>query len=106
MKRWAHRIGLAHTRGITTDTIAINRTHALSRAGLLRHDTDRIVLTPAGKLLADSVAEELLLARGRWPRQKQGRSMTAEHHGGGATGPAAAGEDARPTTAATTLHPP
>jgi len=53
-------LGLRTREGITTDTIAINRTHALSRAGLLRHDTDRIVLTPAGKLLADSVAEELL----------------------------------------------
>jgi coproporphyrinogen III oxidase-like Fe-S oxidoreductase len=53
-------LGLRTREGITTDTIAINRIHALSRAGLLRHDTDRIVLTPAGKLLADSVAEELL----------------------------------------------
>jgi hypothetical protein len=40
-------LGLRTREGIATDTIAINRTHALSRAGLLRHDTDRIVLTPA-----------------------------------------------------------
>jgi oxygen-independent coproporphyrinogen III oxidase len=53
-------LGLRTAEGITFDTVSISRTDALSRAGLLRQDTDRIVLTPAGKLLADSVAEELL----------------------------------------------
>jgi oxygen-independent coproporphyrinogen III oxidase len=53
-------LGLRTAEGIAADTISINRTHALSRAGLLRHGTDRVVLTSAGKLLADSIAEELL----------------------------------------------
>jgi oxygen-independent coproporphyrinogen-3 oxidase len=53
-------LGLRTAEGIAPDTISINRTHALSRAGLVRHGTDRIVLTSAGKLLADSVAEELI----------------------------------------------
>jgi oxygen-independent coproporphyrinogen III oxidase len=53
-------LGLRTVEGITADTISINRTHALSRAGLLRHGIDRVVLTSAGKLLADSIAEELL----------------------------------------------
>ncbi|PYK69286.1 MAG: coproporphyrinogen III oxidase [Verrucomicrobia bacterium] len=53
-------LGLRTAEGITVHTISINRTHALSHAGLLRHDTNRIFLTRAGKLLADSIAEELL----------------------------------------------
>jgi oxygen-independent coproporphyrinogen-3 oxidase len=53
-------LGLRTVEGITADTISINRIHALSRAGLLRHGPDRVVLTSAGKLLADSIAEELL----------------------------------------------
>ena len=53
-------LGLRTLEGITADTISINRTHALSRAGLLRHDTSRVSLTRAGRLLADSIAEELL----------------------------------------------
>ncbi len=53
-------LGLRTVEGITADTISINRTHALSRAGLLRHDTSRVSLTRAGRLLADSIAEELL----------------------------------------------
>jgi oxygen-independent coproporphyrinogen-3 oxidase len=53
-------LGLRTAEGISADIISINRTHALSRAGLLRHGTDRVVLTSAGKLLADSIAEELL----------------------------------------------
>jgi len=53
-------LGLRTREGITTDIISTDRIHALSRAGLLRHNTNRIVLTTAGKLLADSVAEELL----------------------------------------------
>jgi coproporphyrinogen III oxidase-like Fe-S oxidoreductase len=53
-------LGLRTAEGIAANTNLINRTDALSRAGLLRHATDRIVLTPAGKLLADSVAEELI----------------------------------------------
>ncbi len=61
MKR-AERIalGLRTVEGIATDTISINRAHALSRAGLLRQDLSRVSLTRAGKLLADSIAEELL----------------------------------------------
>jgi oxygen-independent coproporphyrinogen-3 oxidase len=53
-------LGLRTVEGITADTISIDRIHALSRAGLLRHGPDRVVLTSAGKLLADSIAEELL----------------------------------------------
>ncbi|HKR53210.1 MAG TPA: radical SAM family heme chaperone HemW [Chthoniobacterales bacterium] len=53
-------LGLRTAEGITADTISISRIHALSRAGLLRHGPDRVVLTSAGKLLADSIAEELL----------------------------------------------
>jgi oxygen-independent coproporphyrinogen-3 oxidase len=53
-------LGLRAREGITADIISIDRIHALSRAGLLRHNTNRIVLTTAGKLLADSVAEELV----------------------------------------------
>src|SRR5690348_7657764 len=53
-------LGLRAREGITADIISIDRIHALSRAGLLRHNTNRIVLTTAGKLLPDSVAEELV----------------------------------------------
>jgi len=61
MKRAEHiALGLRTVEGITADTISINRIHALSRAGLLRHDTSRVSLTRAGRLLADSIAEELL----------------------------------------------
>jgi oxygen-independent coproporphyrinogen-3 oxidase len=53
-------LGLRTREGIVADTISIDRARELSRAGLLRYSTDRIVLTRAGKLLTDSVAEELL----------------------------------------------
>ena len=61
MKR-AERIalGLRTREGIVTNAISIDRADELSRAGLVRHGVDRIALTRAGKLLADSVAEELL----------------------------------------------
>jgi oxygen-independent coproporphyrinogen-3 oxidase len=53
-------LGLRTREGITADIISINRIHALSRAGLLRHNTNRVSLTRSGKLVADSIAEELL----------------------------------------------
>jgi oxygen-independent coproporphyrinogen-3 oxidase len=53
-------LGLRTHDGIAAETISMDRARELSRAGLLRHDTDRVVLTRAGKLLADSVAGELL----------------------------------------------
>ena len=53
-------LGLRTREGITTDIISINRIHVLSRAGLLQHNTNRVSLTRSGKLVADSIAEELL----------------------------------------------
>jgi oxygen-independent coproporphyrinogen III oxidase len=53
-------LGLRTREGITPDMISINRTDTLSRAGLLRYNTSRVSLTRSGKLLADSIAEELL----------------------------------------------
>src|SRR5437660_1050730 len=53
-------LGLRTSEGIGTDTVSIDRVHQLTRAGLLLHEANRLVLTRAGKLLADSVAEELL----------------------------------------------
>jgi len=61
MKRTEHiALGLRTREGIVADTISIDRTHQLTRAGLLLHEAGRLVLTRAGKLLVDSVAEELL----------------------------------------------
>jgi oxygen-independent coproporphyrinogen-3 oxidase len=53
-------LGLRTREGIVVDTIGTNRIHQLSRAGLLRRADNRVVLTPAGRLVADSVAEELI----------------------------------------------
>ena len=53
-------LGLRTQDGISADTISSDCADELSRAGLIRYNANRIVLTPAGKLLADSVAEELL----------------------------------------------
>src|SRR5947199_333020 len=53
-------LGLRTREGIVAEIISINRIHALSRAGLLQHNTNRVSLTRSGKLVADSIAEELL----------------------------------------------
>jgi putative oxygen-independent coproporphyrinogen III oxidase len=53
-------LGLRTREGIVADIISLNRTPALSRAGLLQHNTNRVSLTRSGKLVADSIAEELL----------------------------------------------
>ncbi|HEY4758748.1 MAG TPA: hypothetical protein VIH43_09315, partial [Chthoniobacterales bacterium] len=53
-------LGLRTEDGISADTISSDRADELGRAGLIRYNGNRVVLTPAGKLLADSVAEELL----------------------------------------------
>ena len=46
--------------GIHGDAVSTDRFYELNRAGLLRQRMSRVVLTSAGKLLADSVAEELI----------------------------------------------
>ncbi len=53
-------LGLRTSEGILFDAISPQRAHELISAGLLAQTADRFVLTAAGKLLADSVAEELL----------------------------------------------
>lgn len=53
-------LGLRTLEGIASNIIAPERVHHLTSAGLLRQNEDRLVLTRAGKLLADSVAVELL----------------------------------------------
>ena len=61
MKRTEHIALRLRTReGIGAATVSNDRVHRLSRAGLVLPEADRLVLTRAGKLLADSVAEELL----------------------------------------------
>jgi oxygen-independent coproporphyrinogen III oxidase len=61
MKRTEHvALGLRTSEGIVVDTIDRHRAEDLVRAGLLLHEADRLILSPSGKLLADSVAEELL----------------------------------------------
>jgi oxygen-independent coproporphyrinogen III oxidase len=61
MKRTEHiALGLRTSEGIVADTIDQNQAEALISNGLLSRRTNRFVLTNAGKLLADSVAEELL----------------------------------------------
>src|SRR5437588_1725690 len=61
MKRTEH-IALASgtNEGIAVDTIDQNRAEELISDGLLARRANRFALTRAGKLLADSVAEELL----------------------------------------------
>jgi oxygen-independent coproporphyrinogen-3 oxidase len=53
-------LGLRTQHGIAADTVSSDRADELTRAGLIRQQANHVVLTPAGKLLADSVAEELL----------------------------------------------
>ena len=65
-------LGLRTREGITADTIAINRTHALSRAGLLRHDTDRIVLNARRK-----ITRRLRRRRAAVARRIAGRELVA-----------------------------
>jgi len=61
MKRTEHiALGLRTREGIVADTIDRHRAEDLVRAGLLLHEADRLILTRSGKLLADSVAENLL----------------------------------------------
>lgn len=61
MKR-AERValGLRTMEGIGADTVSMHRIDSLSRAGLVRHNATRLFLTRTGKLLADSIAEELI----------------------------------------------
>lgn len=53
-------LGLRTADGIAAAALSVDRLHELTRAGLLRHEANRVTLTPTGKLLADSVAAELL----------------------------------------------
>ncbi|MDQ2869023.1 MAG: radical SAM family heme chaperone HemW [Verrucomicrobiota bacterium] len=53
-------LGLRTRDGITDDTICGERVSALADAGLLQRNAHRLILTTAGKLVADSVAAELL----------------------------------------------
>src|SRR5437868_1545249 len=61
MKRTEHiAIGLRTREGIVSDTIDQSQAEELINDGLLSRQANRFALTRAGKLLADSVAEELL----------------------------------------------
>ncbi len=61
MKRIEHiALGLRTGEGIVVDTIDRNQAEELISDGLLSRQANRVALTRAGKLLADSVAEELL----------------------------------------------
>jgi oxygen-independent coproporphyrinogen III oxidase len=61
MKRTEHiALGLRTREGIVVDTIDHNKAEELISNGLLARDDKRIFLTGAGKLLADSVAAEVL----------------------------------------------
>ena len=61
MKRTEHiAIGLRTREGIVADTIDQSQAEELINDGLLSRQANRFALTRAGKLLADSVAEELL----------------------------------------------
>jgi len=53
-------LGLRTREGVLTDAISQERARDLIGAGLLAQSADRFVLTSAGKLLADSIATELL----------------------------------------------
>lgn len=53
-------LGLRTRDGIIDDTISDARVSALANAGLLQRNADRLILTSAGKLVADSVAAELI----------------------------------------------
>jgi oxygen-independent coproporphyrinogen III oxidase len=61
MKRTEHiALGLRTSEGIVVDTIDQNQAEELISDGLLARRANRFALTRAGKLLADSVAENLL----------------------------------------------
>src|SRR5436853_519583 len=61
MKRTEHiALGLRTREGIGVHTIGQNQAERLISDGLLSRQANRFALTRAGKLLADSVAEELL----------------------------------------------
>src|SRR5437868_7140695 len=61
MKRTEHiAIGLRTREGIAAGTVDQNQAEKLISNGLLSHYANRFALTRAGKLLADSVAENLL----------------------------------------------
>jgi oxygen-independent coproporphyrinogen III oxidase len=61
MKRTEHiALGLRTREGIVADTIDQNQAKELISSGLLSRQAKRFALTRAGKLLADSVAEEFL----------------------------------------------
>ncbi len=53
-------LGLRTREGIAAGIVAPERARDLMSAGLLRQSGDRLILSSAGKLLADSVAEELV----------------------------------------------
>ena len=53
-------LGLRSYHGIPADLFAATNAKALLEAGLVAYRNGRVVLTQAGKLVADSVAEELL----------------------------------------------
>jgi len=53
-------LGLRSDHGISADLVAPGKANDLVEAGLVAYQNGRVVLTHAGRLLADSVAEELL----------------------------------------------
>jgi len=53
-------LGLRSRDGIAADLVPVSNANDLIEAGLVERRNGRVVLTHAGKLLADSVAEELL----------------------------------------------
>jgi oxygen-independent coproporphyrinogen-3 oxidase len=53
-------LGLRSYHGIAANLVAASNTNDLVEAGLIAYRNGRVVLTHAGKLVADSVAEELL----------------------------------------------
>src|SRR5438876_5243145 len=56
-------LGLRTADGINAHNVARHRAKDLIRAGLISYKSERVVLTPAGKLLADAIAEEELGSR-------------------------------------------
>src|SRR6266576_3590192 len=53
-------LGLRSRHGIPADLVAASNANDLVQAGIVAYRNGRVVLTHAGKLVADSVAEELL----------------------------------------------
>ena len=61
MKRTEHiALGLRTGEGIVADTIDQNQAEELISDGLLARNESRVFLTRAGRLVADSVAAEVL----------------------------------------------